>query len=134
MHYIPYFLIDNPACFLVCLLLLMFISDPTQQSTLTWTALERTVQGHPSNESSPGSGNTLACHCKKLMICDCSVQASTVASIENDESNPPEDAPKETTKQTTQNTASTRHTHSKGAACMATKSQLEGEIGQRLQK
>jgi hypothetical protein len=63
--------------------------------------------------------NTFALHHKKLMTYARSVQASTIASLHNNESNSPEDVSNDT---------ASGKTYSNGAAHKATKSQLEGEL------
>ena len=63
--------------------------------------------------------NTLARHCKTSMTYARSEQASTFASLHNNESDSPEDAPNDT---------ASGKTKTKGAARKATKSQLEGEL------
>ena len=82
----------------------------------------------------PGEVEEYSCLAsQELMTYSCSVQASIISFLDNNELDTlePDDVSEETTQQFTYNTASTRHRNSTGSAHKATKSQLEGEL-QRL--
>ncbi len=98
----------------------MNTSGPTQQSKFNMDSPGENSQRSPVKRKFSGKRkNTLAQHCKKSMTYACSVQASTISSLYNNESDSPEDAPNDT---------ASGKTNTKGAARKATKSQLEGEL------